>query len=151
MRRLHLGQRFDPVAQSGGTFKFQLFGCGRHLRGKARLDRCRLSVQEVLGVLDRLAIVVRADFPHTWRRAAFDLKLQTRARSAVEGGVRTVTQEKHALQLVKRPVYSARAGEGTVIIALLFLGTTVLFQLREIVLCGYQNIWESSYHRGVIH
>ena len=141
--RLHLGQRFDPVAQRGGTFKFQLFGRGRHFRGKARLDRCRLSVQKVLGILDRLAIVVRTDFPHTWRRAAFDLKLQTRARSAVKSGVRTVPQQKHALQLVQRSVYSASTSERAVIVTLFFLGTTVFFQLREIVFRRHQNIWKT--------
>ena len=107
------------------------------------MDRCGLPVQEVFGVFDRLAIAVRADFPHTRRRTSFDLKLQTRARSAVKGRVRTVTQQKHTLQLIQCSIHSTCAGERAVIVPLLFLGTPVLFQLREIVFGRHQDIWET--------
>ena len=77
LRCLHLGHRFDPVAQGGGPFKFHRLRGVLHLLGKLCLNIRGFTAQKSLCISDQNRIVLRGHIADAGRAAAFDLILQT--------------------------------------------------------------------------
>jgi hypothetical protein len=130
LRRLHLRQRPDAVAQRGGALELHRGRRFGHLRGERRLHVRRLALEEAFGILDSAAVVGLGDVAHAGRAAALDLVEKAGPRPAFEGGIRAVAQEEHLLELVQRPVDRACGGERPVVVPLL-LPPPVLLDLRE--------------------
>ena len=89
---------------------------------------------------DETLIVLRLDFSDARRRAAFDLKQQTRPRTAFEHGVRTTAQQERALQRVQRAIDRTRRSKGTEVIAFAVLGAAMLDDLRRHMITGDENV-----------
>ncbi len=137
---LDLGQRLDPVPKSGGAFEFHRVRGFGHIPGQLRLHLRGLALEETLRIGDERAIIGFANVAHAGGSAALDLEKQTRPGAAGEHRVGAVAQEKDLLELVEGAVHRARAGEGTVVIALFLLGAAMLLDLWKGVFPGDENV-----------
>ena len=86
---LDVGQRAQPVAIDGGELVILALGRLRHRLAQPSLHAGRLAGEELLRLIDQLAIDLLADAPDARRRAALDLVKQARPGAVLEKAVRT--------------------------------------------------------------
>ena len=106
------GQRAHLVAQLGRLFELQPLGMLHHPRLEPLQHRLGLPVQESLGVVHVLPVVLRRDQVHARRRAALDLVQQARPGAIGEHGVLAGAQPEYLLQQLDRLLDRPGAGIG---------------------------------------
>ncbi len=136
---LDVSQRAQAVAVDGRKLVILLFRRFGHQLAEPRLDVGRLPGEEVLRIVDQLAICLSLDPPDARRRAATDLVQQARPRPVLEETVRTAPQQEQLLQRIQRPRHRPGAGERPIILPLDPPRAAMLLHSRELVILTQQD------------
>ena len=140
---LHLGERSDAVADAPGDLELKSVARYLHALRQTRLHLAAVAGQEFVRFADQCRVVFPTDAIDAGCAAALDVELQAGPRPAAEDVVRTVAQQKGALERGDGPVHSAGRREGTEITPVAFARASMFDQLGEIVVLGDQDVRES--------
>gem|GEM_PF-2410571 len=132
-------QGADAVAHAGGLFEVHLVGRRLHLLGQAADDGARLAAQELFGLGDQFAVVLKANQAGARGRAALDLVQHAGAGAGLIDAVGAGPQQEGLLQGVQRAVDRPGRGEGAEIVAGRGVGASMLPDLgRAVVAADHQ-------------
>jgi hypothetical protein len=137
------GERADPVTQARGPLELHVVGGLLHLLGHAGDHRPALAAQEVLRLLDQLAVVLQAYEAGAGRSAALNLVQHAGPRAGLVDAVRARAQQEGLLQGVQRAIDRPGAGERSEIVALDRMCAAVLAKLGRLVIAANDDLGET--------
>ena len=130
----------DLVAQLGGLFELQGLRRALHVVGQSHQQLPRFALQEHLGPLDLLRVVLLADQTHAGAGAAVDLVLQAGPGTIAEIAVLALPDLEYALQEMQRLAHRTGARVRTEVAAAGALAPAVQRQAGKPVAAGQVDV-----------